>query len=284
MTPDIAHCKQIQRHYGKSYFFATRFFPAHLREATYVLYAFFREPDEIVDTNHTDTAAAEKELVTWINDWHTCWESGGTSGSPVLRATYAVCNKHNIPFDYTVAFLNAMKQDLTKDRYATYAELEDYMYGSAAVVGRMMSHVIGFTDEEATMGHADALGEAMQLTNFLRDIGEDYQQRGRIYLPQDELERFGITEHDITEGQISDNWRELMQFQITRARALYTQAEAGIHYLNPEGRKAVLIASRLYGDILREIEQADYSVFARRARTSILDKVRQSLPVLFQRI
>lgn len=261
-------CRLIHKHHGTSYYFATRLFPKDLRLATHALYAFFRVPDEIVDNA---SAAKEEALQTWMNDWYEAHVTG-VSRNPVLQATSYIFHKYSIPFAYSEAFLKAMQQDLQKTRYATYEELQAYMYGSAAVVGLMMMHVIGFSDPRA-IEYAEKLGYAMQLTNFLRDIREDLDQRGRIYLPEDELERFGIRESGLASGLVDENWKQFMRFQIERADRLYEEANQGIQFLRPRGRLAVRAGSDLYRMILRKIEGQGYDVFKTRARTSGWEKL-----------
>jgi phytoene synthase len=264
LTPDaVEACRALQKRHGKSYYLATRFFPEDLQLATYALYAFFRIPDEIVDAAGADPAKARADLLAWKSRWSDAY-AGLPTDDPVMRAAAAVCRAYAIPFEYTESFLEAMLQDTVKDRYATYAELESYMYGSAAVVGLMMTHVIGHADV-AAFAYARRLGEAMQLTNFLRDIREDLETRGRIYLPQDELARFGITEAQLRGGRSNRAWKQFMKFQIARADELYAKAEIGIPMLDVRGRRAVRIASRLYQQILRQIERQRYDVFAGRA-------------------
>ncbi len=256
--------RRIHEQHGKSYYFATRFLPEDLRRATFALYAFFRLPDEIVD--NPKTSDPRKELEQFREDWRS-----GRSAHPVLVAAKDTFERFHIPFEYSESFLDAMIQDTWKDRYRTYGELEEYMYGSAAVVGLMMSHVIGF--DVGALAYAEKLGYAMQLTNFLRDIKEDYQQRGRIYLPQEELTRFSVLETDLAQGNVSSDFIELMKFQIKRADTLYEEANKGIHLLKPRGRFAVRAASDLYRAILRKIENQHYDVFQRRASTSRFDKI-----------
>lgn len=269
---DLRYCKQLHHTHGKSYFFATRFFPRELREATHVLYAFFRVPDELVDNPVDDTPEAiQTSLEAWRSKWRACYMLH-ESDDPVLRATYAVFKQFDIPYQYSEDFLQAMIQDVTVDRYKTYQELEYYMYGSAAAVGLMMSYVIGFADK-AALEHAKQLGYAMQLTNFLRDIQDDSVTRGRIYMPLDELAQFGLSETDIIEERYSADFVRFMQFQIERARAMYAEAEEGISMLDTRGQFAVRAASRLYGAILGKIEQAKYNVFAGRVRTSLFEKI-----------
>jgi len=276
---DFALCRALQRRHGTSYALATRFFPKEKRLATEALYAFFRVPDDIVDVaDANNPAVAKQKLEAFEEQWRQAIDTGDSS-DPVLRCTTWAFRYFGIPIEYGEAFLEAMKQDTEVDRYQTYTDLQGYMYGSAVVVGLMMSHVIGFSEKRALV-HAQALGEAMQLTNFLRDIGEDWRDRKRIYLPVEDLERFGVSEEKLIKGVPTEPIKELLQFEIKRADALYAQAEPGIELLSADGRFAVRAASRLYQAILREIERNDYDVFAKRARTSGFTKARLLLSCL----
>ena len=270
----FARARAIHKHHGKSYYFAARMFPRELQQATFALYAFFRVPDEIVDNSPLETPsdlqAVKDELNQWGEQWRAAYQSG-RSEHPVLHVTAHTFHRYQIPYDYSEAFLAAMIQDTYQARYATYADLEGYMYGSAAVVGLMMSHVIGF--QNPALEHAEKLGYAMQLTNFLRDVDEDYQLRGRVYLPQDELAQFGVTDEQISARQFDDNFRALAQFQAQRAHRLYDEANQGIALLQPEGRMAVACASVLYRAILGKLAAQDWNVFARRAKTGLGEKM-----------
>lgn len=268
---DVQFCTQLMRKHGVSYAFATRWFPRPLQDATAVLYAFFRVPDDLVDEAQTSDAGREHALNAWRDAWQQT-QAGEPTEHPVLRATYDVFRAYHIPFSLGDDFLAAMAQDLSVTRYETYADLERYMYGSAAVVGIMMSYVIGFKNED-TLKKARALGEAMQLTNFLRDIQEDFDGRGRIYLPQEDLRTFGVTENMLRTHKVTPEFIALMQHEINRARALYALAEPGIDELAPQGRFAVRLASRLYAAILTKIEDAQYDVFSQRVRTSFIEKL-----------
>jgi phytoene synthase len=268
---DVQTCKEIQRRYGKNYFFATRIFPRPLREATHILYAFFRIPDEFVDSPEYSDEEAQKEIEQWEQQWkHT--RAGNPTDEPVLRATQYLFDHYGIPDAYADAFFKAMKQDLTKERYATYKELEDYMYGSASVVGLMMSYVIGFSDKQALV-HAEQLGHAMQLTNFLRDVQEDIVDRNRIYLPTEDLDRFKVTEEDIIHHRWTPEMEALMKFQAQRAERLYKDAEQGIAMLNKQGRVAVRLGSRLYEALLTKLSQQGWNPYAGRASTSLWEKI-----------
>lgn len=270
---ELKICRQLTRQFGTSYFYATLLFPKKMRHATYALYAFFRVPDEIVDSsNNADQSETAHQLNHFISAWQMAYQQKN-SHDPVLSATSKVFHHFQIPFNYSVDFLEAMKQDLQVSRYQTYQDLQKYMYGSAETVGLMMSYIIGFKSEEALV-YAKKLGEAMQLTNFLRDINEDYQLRDRIYLPQEDLIKFNLNDQDISHQRLSNEFKEMMKFQIARARQLYRQADIGIEMLSPQGRPAVIAASSLYEGILDKIEQADYDIFSQRVYTTKLEKIK----------
>ena len=279
LAPDFEIARKLHKKHGTSYYFATRFFPRDTRMATWALYAFFRVPDEIVDNLPQQTPAqiqhVKDEIHRFRDKWHNAYETQ-KSDDAVLRVASYVCHQYKIPFEYSNSFLDAMMTDLEKTEYANYAELESYMYGSAACVGLMMSSVIGFVDEsqrEIGLQHAAQLGYAMQLTNFLRDIDEDYLQRGRVYLPQDELAQLGLSTRSIADQKFSDNFRAMMKWQAARCDNLYAQAALGIPMLNPYGRFSVACASSLYSAILTKLSQQDWNPFAGRARTSGVEKL-----------
>lgn len=278
-SADFATCRSLQKKHGTSYALATKFFPKEKRLATEALYAFFRVPDDLVDVAHAnDHHAAKQALDRFQDNWRNAIDSG-TSEDPILRCTAWAFRRFAIPMEYGEAFLEAMKQDTEVERYESYEDLRQYMYGSAVVVGLMMTYVIGFSDKRALI-HAAALGEAMQLTNFLRDVGEDWRDRGRIYVPLEDLRMFGVSEAMIASSQNTSEFKALMKFEIERADALYAQAEAGISLLSKDGRFAVRAASRLYQGILREIEKNNFQVFTQRARTSKFKKARLLLNAL----
>lgn len=275
---DLRVCRALHKKHGKSYYFAARLFPRDIRIATHVLYAFFRVPDEIVDNpTLSGPMAVLLELQAFRRAWRDACagrlDAVRPAWLPVLRATAIIINHYKIPTEYGEEFLRAMLQDVEKSRYQTYAELEKYMYGSAAVVGLMMTHVIGFEDERALL-HAEELGYAMQLTNFLRDVDDDFLTRGRIYLPLKELQSFGLSEDDIKNRHTSDMFQRFMSFQASRARALYLSADEGIELLNEDGRYAVRLAAALYEAILDKLEEQKMNPFAGRARTTFWEKVR----------
>lgn len=268
-------CRRLHRQYGTTYYFATSRFPAAIRRRVHALYGFVRVPDEWVDNPAEDPGPKLREY----RDDLLCALDGGRAEHPALRAFGGVARECGMSPEEPLCFLDAMAMDLDVARYPTYARLEEYMRGSAAAVGMMMCDVLGAGDDPAMRSAAKALGNAMQLTNFLRDVRED-AARGRIYLPQDELARFGVGEDEILAGAMSERFRRLAEFQIVRARALYAQADEGIAMLPPEARKAVRLARVLYSRILDRVEERGCDVFGGRARTSKVEKIAVAARVL----
>src|SRR5688500_9070913 len=189
-------CREITKRYGTSFYFATQFFPKETRNGIYAVYAFARIPDEIVDDpNNRD----REEAITKLREWRSKWLFAmrvGSSSDNVMNAIVHAFRKYGIPIDDGEAFLRSMFMDEHKTEYANYKELEDYMYGSASVIGLMVTRVVGYSSSDA-FPYAVKLGYAFQLTNFLRDIREDHDDLGRVYMPQDELAWFGLSTADI---------------------------------------------------------------------------------------
>lgn len=250
--------KAIIKHYGTGYYRATFLFPKKIREATWIYYQFLRTVDEFVD----DASIADHE--NKFTDFEIEWRKAeqGNSTTPFLNEYIYVMKEYSIPKEYTDVFLRSMEQDLTVSRYPTYKDLENYMYGSAVVVGYTMSHIVGF--HEGALPYARALAEAFQMTNFLRDIKDDYDERGRIYIPQEDLARFGVTERHFKEKVVDEAWIALMRFEIQRTRALYEKGVHGISFLEPKGRRAIYAAALVYKEILDGIEKNMYDVFSQR--------------------
>ncbi|MBL8236655.1 MAG: phytoene/squalene synthase family protein [Bryobacterales bacterium] len=245
---------------SKSFYFATRFFPEELAASAHAVYWFCRTTDDIVDEN-PDTGAARVELEQWREGLRGALR-GATDGPVILRHFAWACARHGIPAEYAFELIEGMRMDLEGTRYRDFEELRVFCYRVASTVGLMMSHVIGY--EGDALPYAEDLGVAMQLTNILRDVGEDLG-RGRIYLPAEEMERFGYGESELRAGRRSAEFVKLMAFQAERARDYYARSMPGIGLLRAEGRFAVEIAARVYRGILNEIEAMDYDVFRRRA-------------------
>lgn len=278
--PDIApglaaayeHCRQINQHYGKTYYFSTRFFPESLRPAVHALYAWVRYPDEWVDNPNGLSIPEQRDKLRQWRDATADAVKTGTSEHPVLAAWADAARRHDVPVQYMRDFMDAMEMDLTVCTYETFDDLKRYTWGSASVVGLMMCHLIGATDADAVAPAAD-LGTAMQLTNFLRDVGEDWRERGRIYLPLEDLERFDVSQADIAAGRLTENFCALVRFEADRTRALYDSADTGFVYIPEEARLPVRLARVLYARILDKIEQNGCDVFTRRARVPTWEKI-----------
>lgn len=278
---DYEVCRRIHRQYGTTYYFATRRFQKEDADKVHALYAFVRVPDEWVDNPGGRTP---EEVRALLKDWRAEFHAGlqGTRpNSPELRAFCDVVRSCGIPQAEADCFLDAMEMDLTVDRYPTYPDLCRYMRGSAAAVGIMMCYALRAEIDDDLLARATELGEAMQLANFIRDVGED-RLRGRIYLPLEDLARFGVTEGDILAGRLTPQFIELLKFQIARARALFQASEAGIARLPASARLPVLLARKLYAQILDKVEGNGYDVFNFRARTSTAAKIGCAVTTLLQ--
>jgi len=259
-------CRRVQKAHSRTYYFSTRLFPAKIRPRVHALYAFMRYADEIVDTPHDLPLNEQLSVLERFETETMAAISGEEVPNPVLRAYADTVHRCGIDPENITAFMQSMKMDTRIFRYPAYSDLEVYTYGSAAVVGLMMCRVVGVSDERAD-AHAEALGVAMQLSNFLRDIGEDWR-RGRVYLPMEDLARFEYTEQDLASGVVDERFIALMKFEIDRARRLYEVADEGMNYI-PRGRRfPVVVARELYAAILDRIEAHQYDVFSRRAQVS----------------
>ena len=260
-------CKRLNALHGKTYYLATLLLPKKKRPPVHALYGFARFADEIVDDLASTLTPQEKAdaLRTWgksvLNDLRS-----GSSDDLIGRALVDTVNTYAIPLEYFEAFMTSMEMDLTVTRYNNYDELMTYVYGSAVVIGLEMLPILGYSDPRAIEA-ATALGTAFQLANFIRDIGEDID-RGRIYMPLDELARFGVTEEMLLQRRMTPEIVEAIKFQIDRVRKLQATAEAGIKYLDPISRPCIRAASELYCGIVDEIEANGYDVFTKRATTS----------------
>ena len=264
-------CRQVQRSHSRTYYFSTQLFPPEVRPHVHALYAFIRYADEIVDNPHDSNPEEQLSSLNAFEDEMIAAIGGEDVANPVLRAFANTARARSIELESITAFMESMKMDTRVSRYETYEDLEAYTYGSAAIVGLMMSRVIGVTDGRSTP-HAEALGVAMQLSNFLRDIGEDWM-RGRIYLPLEDLARFEYGEDDLAAKVVDERFVGLMEFEIERTRAIYDFAGEGMGYI-PRGRRfPVLVARELYEAILDRIQAQCYEVYSQRADTSQAYKI-----------
>lgn len=253
------YCRELTRIHSHTFYVASALLPRAERRAIRALYAFSRVSDDVVDRGTED---AGERLQAWRQR---SLYSTPQAQDAVALAWADARARYQIPRQYAEQLLDGIATDLQRSRYGTFAELAQYSYGVASTVGLMSMHIVGYSGKEA-IPYAVKLGVALQLTNILRDVGEDWQQ-GRLYLPQDELHAFELTEHDVARGVVTARWRTFMRFQIERARRLYAEALPGVSHLDKKGRLAVAAAAELYRAILDDIEANDYDVFTRRAHT-----------------
>jgi len=267
-----SYCRQTTRTHAKSFYFCSRFLPREKRRAIYAVYALCRHVDDAVDAAGV---RGERDALIAVERWRAELDAVYTSGrasSPVLLAWRDMLTRFRIKQELPLELMRGVLMDTHIKRYETWEDLRVYCYRVASVVGLMSSEIFGY-EEPRTLYYAEQLGLAMQLTNILRDVGEDARM-GRIYLPQEDARRFGYTEADLLGGKLSEPFFALMNFEIERARALYREAEQGIPLLAQEARLTVLLAARLYARILDEIERNSYDVFTRRAHLSLAGKLR----------
>jgi phytoene synthase len=261
-----AACEKITRQHSRTFHLASALLPEPKRQAARALYAFCRVSDDIVD--RSQGVDPLYELAAWRKRALT---SHPSSADPVAVAWTDTRLKFGIPVRYAEQLLDGVAADLTKCQYQTFDELAAYAYRVASTVGLMAMHIIGYSGPEA-IPYAIKLGVALQVTNILRDVAEDWRS-GRLYLPQEDLERFGLSEVDIAAGKVTPRWRGFMQFQIERLRRLYVESRPGIAMLDEDGRFAIAAAADLYAAILDDIEDHGYDVFSRRAHVSTLDRL-----------
>jgi len=266
-------CKRLNSLHGKTYYLATLLLPQNKRPYVHALYGFARYADEIVDDLASTLSPQEKADVLRT------WSSGvladlkaGTSTDHIGRALVDTAKKFNIPHQHFVDFLHSMEMDLTVTEYRTYEDLLEYVYGSAAVIGLEMVPILGYSNE-AAFDAAQKLGIAFQLANFIRDVGEDLD-RGRVYLPLDELEKFGVDRAMLERRVLTPEIVEALKFQIARVRTLQSEAAVGIGYLDKESRPCIRAASELYCGIVDEVEAIGYDIFNKRAKTSTARRAR----------
>ena len=274
-------CKRLNALHGKTYYLATLLLPKAKRPFVHALYGFARYADEIVDDLASTLTDAEKaaELKTW-GDGVLSGLKSGDSNDQVGRALIDTVNRFAIPHEHFVAFLHSMTMDLTVTEYANYEALMEYVYGSAAVIGLEMVPILGALSPGA-YEPAEKLGVAFQLANFIRDVGEDLD-RGRVYLPQDELAQFGVDREMLEARKLTPQITAALKFQIERVRQLQREATPGILQLEPASRPCIEAASELYCGIVDEVEKIDYQIFDHRAKTSTWRRIKVALPAFLR--
>jgi phytoene synthase len=269
------HCAALTAQHSHTFYTATSLLAREKRRAMRALYAFCRVSDDIVDC--TDAGAVFTLRA---------WRRRATMPQPppddlVATAWADTRGRFQIPPRYAEQLVDGVARDLRQTRYATFADLATYAYGVASTVGLMSMYIVGFAGA-AAIPYAVKLGVALQLTNILRDVAEDWRA-GHVYLPLDELAAYGLADADLGRGQVDERWRTFMRMQIARNRRLYAEAWPGIGLLHRDGRLAVAAAADLYGAILLDIEKHDYDVFHRRAHVSAWGKLRR-LPGIWWRL
>ena len=273
LRASYAECKRLNSLHGKTYYLATLLLPPAKRPFVHALYGFARYADEIVDDLASTLSPQEKAdvLRTWssgvLSDL-----SAGKSNDAVGAALVDTVTRFKIPHQHFVDFLHSMEMDLTVSTYANYEALSEYVYGSAAVIGLEMVPILGALSDDAYES-AKKLGIAFQLANFIRDVGEDLD-RGRIYLPLEELAAHGVDEKMLYARVLTPEIIQALKFQIARVRQLQAEAAPGIDLLHATSRPCIRAASELYCGIVDEVEAIGYDIFNKRAKTSTARRIR----------
>jgi phytoene synthase len=257
--------KAIHKATGQTFYYATRLLPERIREQTYVLYGFFRIADEVVDGDHDRSADQQRERLAEIR---AAALGEREAEEPVVAAFSELRERNDIPDEEVNVFLDAMIADIDTDRYETYEDLESYMRGSAAAVGHMMTAIMDPDDPEAAHPHAGVLGEAFQMTNFIRDVREDMEELDRVYLPLETLQRYDVTVDQLRAGEVTPEFRGAVRSELLRTEKLYREGVAGIEYLPRDCQFAVLLAAVLYAEHHRLIRRQDFDTLSSRPSLS----------------
>jgi len=258
MTPD-EYCQDKAARSGSSFYYAFLFLPPERRRAITALYAFCREVDDVVD-DCTDVGIARTKLAWWRTQVAQMWQGNPTH--PVTRALEPHLTAFDISESRLQAVITGMEMDLDVSRYATWTDLEKYCWHAAGVVGELSAGIFGY-QEPKTLVYASKLGLAFQMTNIIRDVGDD-AQRGRIYLPASELDQFDVKAADIIAGKHSTQFESLLKFQANRARALYRAAADNLPANDRRSQRPGLMMASIYATLLDEIEDEKWQVLDRR--------------------
>ncbi len=263
-----AHCQRITKRHARNFYYAFRTLPPAKRRAIYAVYAFCRICDDIADD---DIPLAEKTqlLIALREQLHASRKS--PPSDPIFAALRHAAQSFAIPYTYFEQVIDGVEVDLTQSRFADWEELRSYCYKVASVVGLICIEVFGYEDEQAR-DYAVDMGIAMQLTNILRDVKED-AERGRIYIPQDEMRRFGYTERELNAGVVNDEFRALMAHQAERARRHFQSSEPLFPLISPDSRACPKLMHATYASLLGRIEHAGYDVFQKRIGLNPAEKL-----------
>ena len=283
LRESYAECKRLNSLHGKTYYLATLLLPKAKRPFVHALYGFARYADEIVDDLNSTLSEVEKAeaLQKWSDQILRDLVSGKSSDL-IGAALIDTVTRFDIPLKYFEAFIHSMKMDLSVTEYKTYEDLMEYVYGSAAVIGLQMVPILGPLSPEAYQC-AEKLGIAFQLANFIRDVGEDLD-RGRVYLPLDELATFGVTRSDLEKRILTPAIIKVLKFNIERVRRLQQEAAPGIAMLDKTSRACIEAASELYCGIVDEVEAINYQIFTKRAKTSTWRRIKVAFPAWLRAI
>ncbi|MFZ4535888.1 presqualene diphosphate synthase HpnD [Propionivibrio sp.] len=267
MTPD-EYCQQKAAQSGSSFYYSFLFLPVNRRRAITALYAFCREVDDVVDECQDAQIAATK-LVWWRQELERLYN--GKPEHPVTQALLPVLTEFSLPQEQFLEIIDGMEMDLQQTRYLDFKALSLYCYRVASVVGLLAAEIFGY-QERKTQKYAHDLGMAFQLTNIIRDVGEDARM-GRVYLPIDDLQRFGVPVADILNARHSDNFRRLMEFQIERAEQYYRQAMAELPASDRKAQRPGLIMAAIYRTLLDEIKRDGCQVLSQRTSLTPIRKL-----------
>ncbi|WP_247729918.1 phytoene/squalene synthase family protein [Halovivax limisalsi] len=264
-TEQLSTSEAVHRRTGRTFYLATRLFPRRIREATHVCYAFFRLADEVVDDPDDAQCAGQYRELARIE---AAALGRRSTDDPVLDAFAALRERYDVPAHEVRTFIDAMRMDLELDRYESHDELSRYLRGSSVAVGNIMLSVMAPHDPGTARPHAAALAEAFQLTNFLRDVREDVLQHDRVYLPQETLDRFGVTDEQVRSLTYSDAFADAIRSELRRTEALYRRGVEGIGYLPADCQFPVLLAAVLYAEHHRLIRARECDVLSARPTLS----------------
>ena len=262
MTPE-QYCEQKAASSGSSFYFSFLFLEPEARQAMTILYAFCREVDDVVD-ECSDVGVARTKLAWWRDEIVRTF--AGSAQHPVGKALQPVIARYNLPQEHFLEIIDGMEMDLEYNAYRTFKELSLYCYRAASVVGLMTAEIFGY-DDRRTLKYAHDLGMAFQLTNILRDVGED-AQRGRVYIPEEDMERFKVSRDDIVHGRFNDNMGELLKFESERAKQYYQQAFGHLPDSDRYRQRSGLIMAAVYQALIKAIEDSGYRIFEQRINLS----------------
>ncbi|MBI5046671.1 phytoene/squalene synthase family protein [Candidatus Micrarchaeota archaeon] len=277
---DFTYATESIKKGSKTFYFASRFMSLERRNAFYAIYAFCRHTDNLIDDNEGKPELQKMLIKDWKKRFLQSYRKNNGNEEnketqvldQIITPFVYVMKKYNIPLKYALELIRGVSMDIEKKEYSTFKDLRAYCYRVASVVGLMLSYVMGIENVKRSRKYAIKLGIAMQLTNILRDVGEDARM-GRVYFPKDELERFGLTVEDILALKKTNQLIEFLRFQIARARRYYHEALRGIAMIHKEVRLVISMAFSLYQEILTVIEENKYEVYGKRAYVNTLRKV-----------